>query len=262
MNATTFSNGSIKIELIEGIAVIIIDRPPVNVLNLALLEEFKSKLEWCKGNLNVKVVLITGSGNVAFSVGADLTELATMGYQSLEGFSKTLNETLDLICSFAQPVICCVNGVAVGNGCEIAMACDIRIMNSSATFIFPEIELGVISSGGAIQRLAKLSRMGSAMYYLLSGEKIDAQAALRLGLVEKVVEQGAFEFGLELSRKITQGPQRVIRKIKALLKDTAEKPLTETLKLGVAASLETLESEEASEGISAFLEKRAPRFKS
>src|SRR5881398_3013305 len=184
----TFSN--ILSEKKNSIAYVTVNRPKVlNALNMATMEELRAAFHEIKNDASVRVVILTGAGEKAFIAGADIGELAQHDAVSGKEYTHRGQSVLNLIENLGKPVIACINGFALGGGCEIAMACTMRLASDNAKLGQPEVKLGIIPGYGGSQRLPRLVGKGLANQILLSGEMINAQEALRIGLVNEVVPQ-------------------------------------------------------------------------
>src|SRR5438270_4567302 len=185
----TFSN--ILFEKKNSIAHVTVNRPKVlNALNMATMEELRTAFHEIKSDVAVRVVILTGSGEKAFVAGADISELAKHDAVSGKEYTHKGQSVLNLIENLGKPVIACINGVALGGGCEIAMACTMRLASNTAKLGQPEVKLGIIPGDGGTQRLPRLVGKGIAMQLVLTGEPITADEALRIGLVNEVVPAG------------------------------------------------------------------------
>src|SRR5437667_1747108 len=196
----TFSN--ILFEKKNSIAYVTVNRPKVlNSLNMATMEELRAAFHDIKNDAGVRVVILTGAGEKAFIAGADIGELAQHDAVSGKEYTHRGQSVLNLIENLGKPVIACINGFALGGGCEIAMACTLRLASETAKFGQPEVKLGVIPGYGGTQRLARLIGKGRTMDLCLTGRFIDAQTALQWGLVSEVVDPEAL---LERSKQVLQ----------------------------------------------------------
>src|SRR5262245_31004749 len=174
----------------NGIAYITVNRPAVrNALNSATMRELQDALQQAKNDADVRVIILTGSGDKAFVAGADINELATLSPVAGKDYSRSGQAVFDSIEQLGKPVIAAVNGYALGGGCELAMACTFRIASENAVFGQPEVKLGVIPGYGGTQRLVRLVGRGQAAQLLVTGEMISAAHALQIGLVNQVVPQ-------------------------------------------------------------------------
>jgi enoyl-CoA hydratase len=238
-----------------------INRPDrLNALNSKTLDELAAAVEDLSRDESVKVVIITGQGK-AFVAGADIAEMSDMDPLQARAFSHKGQAVLDKIESMEKPVIAAVNGFALGGGCELALACDIRLASEEARFGQPEVNLGVIPGFAGTQRLARLIGEGRAKEHIFTGEIIDDQVALSCGLANKVVPAGQLmEEAMSLAKKIaTKGPLAV-----SLVKTVIHRGLQVDLASGTALETDAFAlcfaSGQAREGMTAFLEKRKPRW--
>src|SRR5438270_2293140 len=182
----TFDN--ILFEKKNSIAYVTVNRPKVlNALNMATMEELRAAFHDIKNDTSIRVVIFTGAGEKAFVAGADISELAKHDAVSGKEYTHRGQSVLNLIENLGKPVIACINGFALGGGCEIAMACTMRLASDNAKLGQPEVKLGIIPGYGGTQRLPRLVGKGIAMQLLLAGEMIGAQEAHRIGLVNEVV---------------------------------------------------------------------------
>src|SRR5881227_2243151 len=182
----TFDN--ILFEKKNSIAYVTVNRPKVlNALNMATMEELRAAFHEIKNDVSVRVVIFTGTGEKAFIAGADIAELAKHDAVKGKEYTHRGQSVLNLIENLGKPVIACINGFALGGGCEIAMACTMRLASENAKLGQPEVKLGIIPGYGGTQRLPRLVGKGIAMQLLLTGEMITAQEAHRIGLVNEVI---------------------------------------------------------------------------
>jgi enoyl-CoA hydratase len=250
---------NVMVEVDGEVGLLKINRPDrLNALNSKTLDELAGALEDVSRDESVKVVVITGQGK-AFVAGADIAEMSDMDPLQARAFSRKGQAVLDKIEHLEKPVIAAVNGFALGGGCELALACDIRLASEEAKFGQPEVNLGVIPGFAGTQRLARLIGEGRAKEYIFTGETIDAQAALSYGLANKVVPAGQLmDEAMSLAEKITaKGPLAV-----SLAKTLIHKGLQVDLNSGTALETDAFAlcfaSGQAKEGMTAFLEKRKP----
>ncbi len=226
------------------------------------LPNLKKAFTELRNDKTVFVVIITGSGQKAFVAGADISELNKLNMIGGKEFAENGQKVFNLIENLDKPVIAAVNGFALGGGSELALSCHIRIASENAKFGQPEVNLGLIPGFGGTQRLTRLINSGRAMEYILTGDMIDANEALRLGLVNKVYKQEELlDKALEMANKIASKGQQAIRlAVKAInIVDEVSSKEGQTYE----ASLFGLccGTEDAKEGTAAFLEKRKPDFK-
>ena len=247
----------------EEVGIITINRPEkLNALNKELLSELKSSIERVRSEEKIKVVIITGSGEKAFAAGADLNEIAALGLSNAFAFSRAAHEVANGIENLGKPVIAGVNGLALGGGFELALACTLRILSENAKMGLPEVSLGAIPGIGGTQRLPRLIGKGRAFWYLLTGETIDAQTALAIGLANKVVPIGnLMDTCLGVAKTLlSKGPLALSLVLEAV-NHGLEMGQDKGLVLESALMTIACASEDKNEGIKAFLEKRKPNFK-
>ena len=253
----------IKIDVEYYIATITISRPDaLNAMNKVLVAELKEAMEDCLDNDDVGVIVLTGSGDKAFVAGADIKAMRKMsGRQALE-FSREGQEMTMVIENSPKPVIAAINGFALGGGCEIALACDMRIASENANFSQPEVALGIIPGWGGTQRLPRLIGKGRAIEMIAGGEMIDAEEALRIGLVNHVVpQQELLEKVYTLAKSILKnGPAAVGAALECIHKGFDEH-LENGLDIELNTFAELFETDEQREGTTAFVEKRKPNFR-
>lgn len=253
---------TILIEKRDKVAIITINRPDkLNALNSKVHLEGVSALEELRKDESIRVVVITGTGGKSFVAGADISEFAgqTPVTQRNLFHEKTLFNSVD---NFPKPVIAMINGFCLGGGNELALACDIRTTSENARFAQPEINLGIICGGGGTQRLTRLIGEGRAMEMILTGDMIDAQKALQYGLVNHVFTQEELEAKtLELANKIAEKAPVALQMSKEAVKFASRSNLDEGLRREVDLFAICFSTEDKTEGVSAFLEKRKPDFK-
>ena len=253
----------IKIDVEYYIATITISRPDaLNAMNKVLVAELKEAMEDCLDNDDVGVIVLTGSGDKAFVAGADIKAMRKMsGRQALE-FSREGQEMTMVIENSPKPVIAAINGFALGGGCEIALACDMRIASENANFSQPEVALGIIPGWGGTQRLPRLIGKGRAIEMIAGGEMIDAEEALRIGLVNHVVpQQELLEKVYTLAKSILKnGPVAIGAALECIHKGFDEH-LENGLDIELNTFAELFETDEQREGTTAFVEKRKPNFR-
>ncbi|MDF2653800.1 MAG: crotonase [Bacillota bacterium] len=248
-------------EVKEGIAYVTINRPKsLNALSNEVLDELYAAFTAVNDDPEVQIAILTGEGK-AFVAGADISEMVNLS--TLEGRAMMIKgqNVMNHIESIDKPVIGAINGFALGGGCELAMACDIRIASEKAKFGQPEVNLGIIPGFGGTQRLPRLVGKGMGKYLIMTAEMIDAQEAYRIGLVEKVVPaeelMGAAE---KVAKTIMSKAPIAIRAAKLAVNNG----ISLDIKTGVAFEGEALvgpfSSEDRKEGMGAFLEKRAAAF--
>jgi enoyl-CoA hydratase len=247
----------------DGVAVVTIDRPDArNALNHETLEALRDRLRELALETDVRVIVLTGAGDRAFAAGADIKEMADMTVLEAHAWGSLGHECCRLLESMPKPTLAAVNGFALGGGCELALACDIRYAAQTAKFGQPEINLAVIPGWGGTQRLARAIGPALAKDLILTGRSIDAAEALRLGLVSAVYPAG------ELLERVLETATSLAKKSSVALsaaKDATNRALQGDL--GAGLSYEAIlfaalfATEDQKEGMSAFVEKREPSFK-
>ena len=261
MTAPAYEN--ILVEAADGVATITINRPKVlNALNGQTLDELRRAILAVRQDDGVRCVIITGAGEKSFIAGADINELAVQTPTSGREHARTGQHILDLIENLGKPVIAAINGFALGGGCELAMACTIRIAAETARLGQPEINLGIIPGYAGTQRLARLIGRGRALELLLTGDHVTAAEAHRLGLVNRVVAAAelmneARTLAATLAGKAPVAARYIIDAVnKGLDMGFADAQVFEATLFGLVSSTEDMR-----EGTRAFLEKRKAEFK-
>jgi enoyl-CoA hydratase len=246
-----------------GVATVTINRPmKYNALNTAVIEKLRELMKNAEEDDSVHAVVLTGAGDRAFAAGADISEFKGRDSASVRPLAENGQKLCKYIETMSKPVMAAVNGFALGGGCEIAMACDIRYASANAKFGQPEINLGIIPGFGGTVRLPRLVGLGRAKELVYTGEQIDAQEAHRIGLVNKVFADcnSLYEATKELAKKLAQKPGMAMGAAKSSLNKAWTLPLGENLGFEVDAFCKTFDTEDMKEGVSAFLEKRKPEF--
>ena len=254
---------NILFEKKNSIAYVTVNRPKVlNALNMATMDELRAAFHEIKSDAAIRVVILTGAGEKAFVAGADIGELGAQDPVSAKEYTHRGQSVLNLIENLGKPVIACINGFALGGGCEVAMACTMRLASEAAKLGQPEVKLGIIPGYGGTQRLPRLVGKGIAMQLLLTGEMITAQEAYRIGLVNEVTAPADLVPRAEaIAQKIiANGPLAVQYAMEAVNKGM-ETPLAEGLYIEAALFGVTAATEDKKEGAAAFLEKRPAQFK-
>jgi len=259
----TSQHKNIVYEKKDGMAIITINRPEVlNALNKETLLEINSAIVDAEKDVDVKVVIITGAGVRAFCAGADVAELSGRSSIEIMEFIKLGQETFSLIENLSKPVIAAVNGLALGGGCEMALACDLVISSDKAMFGQPEINLGIMPGWGGTQRLMRVVGAKKAKEIVLLGEMIRADEALRIGLVNKVIPaEKLMDEATEIARKLADKSPVAIRFAKLAINKALETGLTDGLEFEKTIFALLYSSEDAKEGLKSFLDKRKPIWK-
>ncbi len=246
----------------EQIALVTIQRPKaLNALNQEVMLGIEKTISDLIANEQVRGIIITGSGQKSFVAGADISEITELAYEEAVSFSLRGQRIFQLIENSPKPIIAAINGFTLGGGCELAMACHLRIASENAVFGQPEIKLGIIPGYGGTQRLIRLIGKTKATEYLLNGENINAETALQLGLVNKVCLQGELlESAKEMMKKILQFSSVAIANTLECIQ-AYDNPEQNGFQLEAINFAKSIASEDGKEGTKAFLEKRKPVFK-
>ncbi len=245
------------------IAIVSLNRPDkLNAISRAMLRELTEIFRSAGDDKSLRVIILTGAGNKAFSAGTDLSELINVSAEDAQEVADGGQQLCDLVENCAVPVIAAVNGIAAGAGCELALASHIRIASPSAAFSLPEIKLGIIPGYGGTQRLAREVGHGRALEIMLTARTVNSDEALRIGLVNRIAPADALlEEALRLGHEISQLAPLAIRAcLQAVTKGT-ELPLAEGLALEAELFASLFATSDMREGTRAFLEKRPPVFK-
>lgn len=250
-------------EVKEKVGWLTINRPAkLNALNRQTLKEISDALEAVKRDENIRVLAITGAGEKAFIAGADIEDLAALSPSEAYLYTRWGQEIVSSIENLGKPVIAAVNGYALGGGCELALACHIRVASKTARFGQPEINLGILPGWGGTQRLSRLVGKNIALEYLLTGMMIDAEEAYRIGLVNKVVEPSDLQNAVQtLANLIASKAPVSVRCILDSVNYGLNAPFHEALALEASLFTVTRSTEDSQEGLTAFLQKRPPAWK-
>jgi enoyl-CoA hydratase len=253
---------NLLVEISDGIAVVTINRArALNALNQATLEELHCAFGELAENTAVQVIIITGIGEKAFVAGADIAAMQPLSALEARRFAKLGHQVMRSIEACPKPVIAAVNGFALGGGCELALACDIRLAAETARFGQPEVNLGVIPGFGGTQRLARLVGKGLALELILTGDMLDANAALRIGLANKVVPQAELlDAAKKLAAKIGSKGPYAVRLAKEAVRNGLEMDLDRANQYEAELFGLCFASNDQKEGMTAFLEKRPAVF--
>ncbi len=243
----------------ESFAVITLNRPPANAISEPLMRELNAALSELGPDDAVRAVIITGAGDRIFCAGADLGSAFT---GDITAFLRFGNSVLRRIERFPKPVVAAMNGHALGGGCEIAMACHIRILKETARMGQTESNLGIIPGYGGTQRTPRLIGRGLALEHLILGTQIPAAECYRIGLVNRLAKEGeALADAKALARELAKRPPIATRVIIEAVDDGLEAPIDKGIEVEIRAFDQVIRTEDAAEGLQAFFQKRAPEFK-
>ncbi len=256
------SDPTIRVELRPPLAVVTLDRPKsLNALNAVLLTELDAAVTALAANAEVRVILLTGAGGRAFAAGADISEIAAVPDSGGEAFAQRGQAIFRRIETCGKPVIACIQGFALGGGCELAMACSLRIAAEDAKLGQPEVKLGLIAGYGGTQRLPRLVGRGAALKMLLTGAIMNAQEALRIGLVDEVVPAAELMQRAEaLANEIAAQAPLAVATTLCAVDEGLDLPLPQALAQEAALFGSLCATADKAEGTRAFLEKRAAKW--
>jgi enoyl-CoA hydratase len=254
---------NLLIERDEAVAVVTINRPSVlNAINAPTLDALRRAILDLQRDDSVRVVVLTGAGEKAFVAGADIHELAVQTPTSGREHALAGQHVFDLVENMGKPVIAAINGYALGGGCELAMACTIRIAANTAKIGLPEITLGILPGYAGTQRLARLVGKGKAMELILTGTPVTADEAARIGLVNRVVPAADLMADVRaLAAHLGKQPPVAVRYILSAINKGLEMPFAEACVFEATLFGLVASTEDMREGTRAFLEKRKPEFK-
>lgn len=251
----------LNLQIQDNIGLLSISRPKaLNALNSSFFSEMNEMLDEIEKNETLRVLVITGDGK-AFVAGADIAEMSNFGSEEGQNFSEIGQETFSRLEKLKIPVIAAINGFALGGGCELAMACDIRIASAKAKLGQPEVNLGLIPGYAGTQRLTRLVGMGNALQLLMTGDMISAQRAYEMGLVQQISEpENLVEDTMKIAKTIASKGKQSVAKVKEVARKGMEMQFTDGEKLEAKEFGLLFDTIETEEGISAFLEKRKPNW--
>lgn len=254
---------NVKVEIKEDVAILTIDRPKVlNALNSKTIAEIRSVLAEIKKNDAVRVLIITGGGEKAFVAGADIGEIKELGIKEGFDYVREGNQMNHDVETLGKPTIAAVNGLALGGGCELALACTLRLVSETAKLGLPEVGLGVIPGYGGTQRLARLVGKEKALWYILTGDMIDAGKAVDMSLASLMTKpEELMDQAMKVAKKIASKAPLAVKMALYAVKYGTEVDLETGIVLESALANITINSKDKDEGIAAFFEKRKPEYK-
>ncbi|WP_238008186.1 enoyl-CoA hydratase-related protein [Dactylosporangium sp. AC04546] len=250
----------VQLEITDGIGTIRLDRPPMNALNKQVQEELRDAARQFSDDPAVRAVVIYG-GPKLFAAGADIKEMALMGYSAMAARAQSLSSAFDAVARIPKPVVAAINGYALGGGCELALTADWRVAAEDATLGQPEITLGIIPGAGGTQRLSRLIGPARAKDLVMSGRFVKADEALAIGLVDKVVPAAdVYDTAVEMVRRYVDGPALALRAAKLAVDGGLDLDLASALRWESELFAALFATEDKAEGMNAFVEKRKPKF--
>ena len=247
----------------DGIGIVTINRPAsLNALNGEVYDELYELFQEIEGDAEVRVIILTGSGEKAFVAGSDIVEMQPQNSIEINSFVEKARRASDRIYTLSKPVIAAINGYALGGGCELSMCCDLRIASEKARLGQPEINLAVIPGAGGTQRLTRLIGMARAKELLYTGDMIDANTALNMGLVNKVVPaDSVMAEAKEMAKRLLTKSSAILSLMKKAATSGAGMSLSDGLDLEARCFALCFATEDQKEGMKAFMEKRDAEFK-
>ncbi|MGA3488244.1 enoyl-CoA hydratase/isomerase family protein [Micromonosporaceae bacterium DT55] len=250
----------VRLEIKDGIGTIRLERPPMNALNKQVQEELRQAAAEATASSDVYAVVVYG-GEKVFAAGADIKEMAEMSYVDMSARAADLSSALGAISRIPKPVVAAITGYALGGGCELALACDWRVVADNAKLGQPEIKLGIIPGAGGTQRLARLVGPAKAKDLIMSGRMVDAEEALRIGLADRVVPaEQVYEAALELVKPYVGGPVQALRAAKLAVDGGLDMDLASGLNWESQLFAGLFATDDRAEGMAAFVAKRKPGF--
>lgn len=250
----------VSLDVVDGVATILLQRPPMNALNRQMQEEIRAAAREVSTRRDVGAVIIYGGPKV-FAAGADIKEMSGMDYQDMLLASSDLQDAFTSVAQIPQPTIAAVTGYALGGGCELALCCDLRIAAEDARLGQPEILLGIIPGAGGTQRLPRLIGVSRAKDLVLTGRQVDAQEALSMGLVNSVVPaESVWDAAQELAARLARGPALALRAAKEAVDRGMDVDLDSGLDIERIRFSSLFATEDQKEGMAAFVEKRPAAF--
>ncbi|MDQ1627338.1 MAG: hypothetical protein QOI54_1082 [Actinomycetota bacterium] len=244
----------VRLEVEEGIGTIRLDRPPMNALSSQLQEELRAAAQEAGDSSDVSAVVLYG-GEKVFAAGADIKEMATMSYTDMVGRAGALQSSFTAVARIPKPVIAAITGYALGGGCELALCADLRICSDDAKLGQPEIQLGIIPGAGGTQRLPRLVGPSRAKEIVFTGRFVDAEEALRIGLVDKVVPAGeVYAAARQMAARFVGGPGLALRAAKESIDRGLETDLDTGLEIERLAFSALFATEDRATGMTSFVE--------
>lgn len=258
----TSNNRLVSVERLEkGVTKLTLNNPPLNLVTLELTEQLIEALNKIEADDSVLAVVVAGTGDRALSAGSDVGEFAAVRDRVVEKKLARENQAFNSLASLPKPTIAAIEGVACGGGCEISMACDLRVIAEDAQIGLPEVNLGVVPGSGGLFRLPRLVGPARALELMYLGELIGAEEAERIGLVNRVVpKEGALPYAMNLARKLALKPREAVTAIKHGVRESTVLTDEQAVQVTLDLSDRVFKTEDCAEGVRAFVEKRQPHF--
>lgn len=245
-----------------GLIVATLNRPEkLNALNKEIFEEMSGLLDVIESDKTARVLIITGAGDKAFCVGADLKERQAMTEKDVLNRFTVVKKLYSRLEGLRLPVIAAINGTALGGGLELALTCDLRVLTRGATLGFPEVDLAIIPGNGGTQRLSRMIGVSRALELILLAKRFDADAALAYGVVHRVVDKDCLSVAKQWATKMMESGPIAIQQAKMAIRAGSQLPLDQGIDVEVEAYKACLRSQDRVEGLEAFKEKRKPVYK-
>lgn len=245
----------------DGVAVLILNNPPLNLQTLHLMRKLEYEVMTLDEDEEVRAVVLTGTGTRAFSAGSDVKEFPALRHNFVEEKLRRENAVFSRIEKMKKPVIAAICATAMGGGCELALACDFRVIDETAKIGLPEINLGSFPGSGGLSRLPKLIGVSKAMEMMCLGSVLNAEEALRIGLVNRISKEGnTLEDACRFAHELSMKPMHAIRCIKKAAHAALAQTTAEAVEMSLYLSEYIFKTVDSKEGIRAFLEKRQPKF--
>jgi enoyl-CoA hydratase/carnithine racemase len=243
-----------------GITVVTLERPPANALGVPILEGMHAAIDAAEQSGDVKVMIVSSALDGFFAAGADIKHMSTIDAQSFMAYGDSMRAVNDRLAAAPWISVAAVDGLALGGGLELALACTLRVAGQRARFGLPEVKLGLIPGAGGTQRLPQLVGRGRALDIMLTARQVAAEEALAIGLVNRLADGEALKAALELACELVSSSLPAQLAVVRTVDAAFDAPLAEGFRVEAAAEQGLFETGEAAEGISAFLAKRPPNF--
>ncbi|HUJ90025.1 MAG TPA: enoyl-CoA hydratase-related protein [Syntrophorhabdales bacterium] len=253
---------TLLIEKEGAVAIVKINRPPVNSLNTAAYSDLYAAFCELEKDDGVNAIVLTGAGEKAFAAGLDIKDVAGKTIPKYHAFGRISRMTVDKVASVDKPTVAAVFGFTLGGGCELALACDLRIAAADAAIGCPEVNLGIIPGSGGTQRLARFVGMAKAKELLLLGDTVNGEEAYRIGLVNRVVPKDKLmEEAMAVAKRLAEKPKVAVSLIKTSINNGVDMALPAAISFENECFVVSYVSDDGREGMAAFAEKRKPNYK-